>query len=236
MSFYYNATWKPSVGAYTPRIGGWKPGYGLGAWSESDFTAEQIQRSKDVGAAVEMTINAMDRRYEAGRKDASKSADATKALDVALNLKAQLANYNWSPSQGLLSVDDDDSIYAIHSAINFIYDSMDGNLLAHADNAVNAATGGRIVSFGDLVDKSGDVYEDYFNAYYIDDQSAPSSASTPSQTGQTVTDASGKTKTVKSKKTPIKKGIGAGGMFAVVAVAGLLGWLGYKTLIKPKRW
>lgn len=234
MSFYYNATWKPSMGAYRPSMGHWKAGYGLGAWDESDFTAEQIQRSKDVGAAVETAIIFMDRRVEELRPksalDTAHLQEMGLAALISTNLKALTATTGWSPAQGLLAVDDDEKIYAIHSGINQVYDSMEGNLLSHADNAVNEATGGRIVSFGDLVDKSGTVYEDYFNAYYIDDQTATD----PNQPKQPVVDASGKTKNPKAKKSPIKKGIGIGGALAVASVVGLLGWVGWQAMSKPK--
>lgn len=225
------------MGAYRPSMGHWKAGYGLGAWDESDFTAEQIQRSKDVGAAIETATTFMDRRVEELRpKSAFDTANLQEmglAALISTDLKALTATAGWSPAQGLLSVDDDDKIYAIHSGINAIYEKMDGNILSHADNAVNEATGGRIASFGDLVDKSGTVYEDYFNAYYIDDQTATD----PNQPKQPVIDASGKTKNPKAKRNPIKKGIGAGGVLAVAGAVGLLAWMGYKALGKqPKRW
>lgn len=203
MTFYYSGAWN-----------------GLGAWTPSDFTAEQIQKSKDVVGALESLSIVLGNRGLSHSKpeEKTKALAAQKLVDNIFTVTGMRAG-----GDGPLSLDDDEKIYKVNEMIDALYqsDDMSGELLSFVDNSIHVATAGRIVALSSLVTESGNLYELYFDKYYEEDKGAPSGAPKPP-----VADAAtGKVKVPKAKQPVKKAGIGVMGWVAVGIVAAGAGYL-----------
>lgn len=212
MTFYYSGAWN-----------------GLGAWTPSDFTAEQIQKSKDVVGALESLSIVLGNRGLSHSKpeEKTKALAAQKLVDNIFTVTGMRAG-----GDGPLSLDDDEKIYKVNEMIDALYqsDDMSGELLAFVDNSINTATSGRLVALSSLVTESGNLYELYFDKYYEEDKTAPSGVQKP----PVIDPATGKTKVPKAKQQPKKAGIGAVGWVAVAVIAGGGAYLAYKNITKRR--
>lgn len=211
MSFFYPTKWGG--------MGGGCMGCGLGAWTPSDFSAEEIQRSTDAGNAIEMMT------LVAGEYSVKATVAKEKHLSAAVEdgLKTMQMNSGLDPTKGLLSIDDADKIYAIHASINTLSENaqIKDALRKNLDNAISTSTQGRHADIDALVALTGQVYEDYFDKYYEEDKGAPAGAPKPP-----VADAAtGKVKVPKAKQPVKKAGIGVMGWVAVGIVAAGAGYL-----------
>jgi hypothetical protein len=213
MTFLYNAQWRPTMGH-------WGGGYSMGAFDPSAFNAEQIQRSNDVGSAFEtmpMSLEMLSSRETTG------AAEKANALALKSAFEAAISANGWEPAKGLLSLDDDEKIYKVHESLDEIADleSLDGMLLDHVNTMIKRSTGGRISDIAALRDAAYQGYEDYFNAYYVEDEEAkPGAPPKP----PVVNPQTGKTAAPRAKKPPKKSQFTAVAIVGGVATAGLLLW------------
>jgi hypothetical protein len=216
MSFFYPSKW------------GGMGGYSMGAWTPGDFTAEEIQRSTDAGNAIEMMT------LVAG--EYSVKATDTKEKNVSAivedGIKTLQMNNGLDPTKGLLSIDDDEKIYAVHAAIDKLSENtqISDALRKNLDNAISTSTQGRHADLDALVALTGQVYEDYFDKYYEDDKGAPAGAPKPPVADATT----GKVKVPKAKQTVKKAGIGVAGWMAVAVIAGGGAYLAYQAATKRR--
>lgn len=212
MSFFYPSKWGG--------MGGGCMGCGLGAWSPNHFSPDEIQKSKDVGDALESLSTRLGNRglAHSSAEEKAKALAAQKLVDSIFSQTGLKAG-----GEGPLSLDDDEKIYKVNEMIDALYqsDDMSGELLAFVDNTIWTATAGRIPALSSLVTDSGNLYEVYFDKYYEEDKGAPSGAPKPP-----VADAvTGKVKVPKAKQPVKKAGIGVMGWVAVGIVAAGAGYL-----------
>ena len=213
MTFLYNAQWRPTMGH-------WGGGYSMGAFDPSEFNAEQVQRSADVGAVFEtmpMSLEMLSSRDTTGVAEKANALALKNAFDSAISANG------WEPAKGLLSLDDADKIYNIHESLDQIADleTLDGDLLDHVNTIIKRSTGSRISDISALSDAAYQGYEDYFNAYHTeDDEVKPGAPPKPPVVNPTT----GKTQTPKAKKPPKKSNFTAVAIIGGVAVAGALLW------------
>lgn len=212
MSFFYPTKWGG--------MGSNCMGCGLGAWTPGDFSAEEIQKSKDVGNALESLSITLGNRGLAHSKaeEKAKALAAQKLVDSIFSQTGLRAG-----GEGPLSLDGDEKIYKVNEMIDALYqsDDMSGELLSFVDNSIHVATAGRIVALSSLVTESGNLYDLYFDKYYEEDKGAPAGAPKPPVTDPVT----GKVKVPKAKQTVKKAGLGVMGWVAVGIVAAGAGYL-----------
>lgn len=212
MSFFYPSKWGG--------MGGGCIGCGLGAWTPSDFSAEEIQKSKDVGDALESLSTTLGNRGLA-HSNAEEKAKALAAQTFVDSIFSQTGLK--AGGDGPLSLDDDEKIYKVNEMIDSLYnaDSMSGELLAFVDNTIATATAGRISALSSLVTESGNLYEIYFDKYYEEDKGTTAGATKPPVTDP----ATGKVKVPKARQPVKKAGVGVMGWVAIGIVAAGAGYL-----------
>lgn len=217
MSFFYPSKW------------GGMGGCSMGAWTPGDFTAEQIQKSKDVGDALESMSTTLGNRglSHSSAEEKAKALAAQTYVDSIFSQTGLRAG-----GDGPLSLDDDEKIHKVNEMIDTLYqaDNMSGELLAFVDNTIATATGGRITALSSLVTESGNLYDLYFDKYYEDDSGAPAGAPKPPVTDP----ATGKVRVPKPRQTVKKAGIGVAGWMAVAVIAGGGAYLAYQAATKRR--